>query len=50
MTLEHEIPINFRTDQEQLDKLKQHKKTTGMPIADFIRRAIDEKLAREGKW
>ena len=36
--------INFYIDQDHLDRLYRLNKETGTPIAEFIRRMIDDRL------
>lgn len=38
---------SMRIDKTVLEKLRKNKAATGIPIATFVERAVDEKLERE---
>lgn len=43
------IKLNIYVGQKQLDALRKLKDDNGLPIAEHIRRAIDEYLERRGR-
>lgn len=38
---------SLKIDKKKLDALRKHKEETGVPIAIFVEKAIDEKFDRE---
>jgi predicted DNA binding CopG/RHH family protein len=40
------VRVNIFLSQEMVGRLKNQKKTTGVPVAEFVRRAIEDSLEK----
>ena len=46
--MKHDKPVYFRTDSKGYKLLQRCSRRLKMSLAEYIRQAIDEKIAREG--